>query len=389
MYNFEKKTRLSERVMNLVRVCKIRSFKRLYSSIPHHSENCGPKDYFNSEDPSSNTPVTESVGNLVNISSMDQTQMKKYFDLMLESCRESSPEQFSMGLRAYGKDNLALALHFTLHSLNVELASIKNSVTNPSTSLMRLNWWKTALKDTLRSPIQSVNTPPLIALACLNQLFSKETPASGEPFSIRYSNFRGYFKSRESDLQWKQPPTLSAVETYAENIYSHFLYTQIRCVMRNLSLDVTARSAIQKEAEHAASHLGKCYGMIQLLRGTPIHAQNSMTYLPADLCAKHGVSEDMIYNEIFKEKPGSNAKETSNVVFELADTANTHLKLARSLDVTKELRPTFWSSFICQTFLDRLEKADFNIYDPSLTMESMRLHYLYNLYSKPLFGTKF
>lgn len=46
-----------------------------------------------------------------------------------------------------------------------------------------------------------------------------------------------------------------------------------------------------READHAASHLGKAVGISTLLRGAAFHASQRRSYMPIDLCAKHGVSQ--------------------------------------------------------------------------------------------------
>jgi hypothetical protein len=46
-----------------------------------------------------------------------------------------------------------------------------------------------------------------------------------------------------------------------------------------------------KDADHAASHVGKAVGITTLLRGTGYHASRRRSYLPIELCAEHGLSQ--------------------------------------------------------------------------------------------------
>lgn len=113
---------------------------------------------------------------------------------------------------------------------------------------------------------------------------------------------------------------MEALEHYAEGTYSTLLYILLHiCGVKNI------------HADHAASHIGKAWGICILLRGTMHHAQKQTTYLPASLCAKYGVTEEMIYACI-------NRKEIEDVVFEVADHAKAHLDYARKIakDVPKE-----------------------------------------------------
>jgi hypothetical protein len=58
-----------------------------------------------------------------------------------------------------------------------------------------------------------------------------------------------------------------------------------------LYLQLGAAGGASKEADHAASHVGKAVGLTTLLRGTRYHASHRRSYLPIDLCAQHGVSQ--------------------------------------------------------------------------------------------------
>lgn len=58
-----------------------------------------------------------------------------------------------------------------------------------------------------------------------------------------------------------------------------------------LYLQLAAAGVASKEADHAASHLGKAVGITTLLKGTAFHASNRRSYLPLDWCADHRVSQ--------------------------------------------------------------------------------------------------
>ena len=66
--------------------------------------------------------------------------------------------------------------------------------------------------------------------------------------------------------------------------------------------------------DHATSHLGKAVGITQLLKGTVYHAQRRRVYLPADIMAKEGVTE----NQLTQGEPTA---ELTNVVYEVAAVA--------------------------------------------------------------------
>lgn len=81
-----------------------------------------------------------------------------------------------------------------------------------------------------------------------------------------------------------------------------------------LYVQAEAAGVKNSELDHASSHLGKAVGITTLLRGTVYHAQRRRVYLPADLLAQEGVSEDQLIR-------GEPSEGLNNVVFEVASAA--------------------------------------------------------------------
>jgi NADH dehydrogenase [ubiquinone] 1 alpha subcomplex assembly factor 6 len=127
-------------------------------------------------------------------------------------------------------------------------------------------------------------------------------------------------------------------------------------------------------ADHAASHLGKALGMVNLLRGTPAHAKQRRLYLPLDVCAKHGaVAED-----VFR---GKNTEAIKDATHEVASVAKAHLDSSRGMASTLRgvarkgsassstpVKPetVFLPAIAASTYLEKLESVDFDAFHPSL-----------------------
>jgi len=145
--------------------------------------------------------------------------------------------------------------------------------------------------------------------------------------------------------------SLAALENFAEDTTSSLLY-----------LTLESLGLRHPEADHAASHIGKAVGISFLLRGTPYHLRSRHTYLPIELLAKHGVSEEALYRGELDR-----AQNLPEIIFEIASTAHAHLKHARELkQVPKEAYPALYPAFIAEDYLNKLEKAKFNVFDPAL-----------------------
>lgn len=116
-----------------------------------------------------------------------------------------------------------------------------------------------------------------------------------------------------------------------------------------------------READHAASHLGKAIAMALLLRGTPYQASKRCSYLPLELCSQHKVSQEDIYR-------GTVSDGLCDVTFAVAAAAMGHLQEARKL--VKQLPPVaaqvMQQGTLAGLYLNALEKAGFNVFDPKL-----------------------
>ena len=89
---------------------------------------------------------------------------------------------------------------------------------------------------------------------------------------------------------------------------------------------------------------------------------------------KYGATEEEIFNL-------KNSKNLEDVVFDVASLAKDHLDLSRSLSahVPKHATHIFYPAFVCQVILERLEKANFDIFHPSLDPKVLKLPIIWNM----------
>lgn len=170
----------------------------------------------------------------VDIGRMGAKERSHYLNvLMPELCKQWSPELYQLGLRVSGMMSpLQRDLFFTLFALNGEIGHIKDATKSPSTGMLRVEWWRSGIRSALRGD-QCARVPVLIALAIINRTIREQNETSGlsPPHrELRFSDFRELFRWRELDLQWRQPATYDILEKYAEGVYSHLLYAQLKSV---------------------------------------------------------------------------------------------------------------------------------------------------------------
>ncbi|KAH3846727.1 hypothetical protein DPMN_089030 [Dreissena polymorpha] len=114
-------------------------------------------------------------------------------------------------------------------------------------------------------------------------------------------------------------------------------------------------------ADHAASHLGRCQGLVTHLRGVRYHATRGKVYLPIELIIKHKVSQE----QVLRQKDDASLRD---LAYEVASQAHIHLEKARGFKnkVPRDAYPFFLNSVICEKYLKDLQLANFNIFHESL-----------------------
>ncbi|XP_073924967.1 NADH dehydrogenase (ubiquinone) complex I, assembly factor 6 isoform X2 [Castor canadensis] len=214
---------------------------------------------------------------------------------------------------------------FALRAFNVELAQVKDSVSEKTTGLMRMQFWKKAVED-----IYCDNPPH-------------------QPVAIELW--------KEKNLDDKAYRNIQELENYAENTQSSLLY---------LTLEILGIKDLH--ADHAASHIGKAQGIVTCLRATPYHGSRRKVFLPMDICMLHGVSQ-----EDFLRK--NRDKNMRDVIYDIASQAHLHLKHARSFHKSIPVKafPAFLQTVSLEDYLKKIQRVDFDIFHPSLQQKNTLL----------------
>lgn len=168
--------------------------------------------------------------------------------------------------------------------------------------------------------------------------------------------------TQDQDLDTDQPRELADLEVYAEKTASSLLYLTLECLgVRDNTVD------------RAGSHAGVAIGLTTLLRGTPYHGAVQQIYLPEELMVKHNLTLDDHFEAAQDPKKGA---KLAPVVFDVACRAMDHLREARALqqELPKHSRAAFLPVVATSLYLEKLEKVNFNAYDPTLFQRSA-LHF--------------
>jgi len=306
----------------------------------------------------------------------------------------------------------ALDAYLSLRTLNIDLSLIADSTSAATIGALRMQFWRDSVARALSS------TPPkepvAVLLSSAASSLSSRTDGKSH-FSKSWLN--RIINTREQYLHNPPYVDMAALESYAENTYSTLLY-----------LTLSALPLPSLTADHLASHIGKAQGIAAVLRGLPLLAfppppnhhsnrqglggaagqfaptssrQGTVT-LPLDIMASAGLREEEVLRK------GAAATGLRDAVFSVATRANDHLITAREMlrnvragrDVghdfehgddaeharyevgqTRQTQAAevergfgvLMPAVATQMWLDRLQKADFDVFEPSLRRSDWRL----------------
>uniref|UniRef100_A0A8C3RQV9 NADH dehydrogenase (ubiquinone) complex I, assembly factor 6 n=1 Tax=Chelydra serpentina TaxID=8475 RepID=A0A8C3RQV9_CHESE len=238
---------------------------------------------------------------------------------------------------------------FALRAFNVELAQIKDSITQKTIGLMRMEFWRKAVEDIY------CDNPP-------HQPVAIELWKAIKRHNLTKRWLLKIIDEREKNLDDRAYRNIQELETYADNTHSALLY---------LTLETLGVRDIH--ADHAASHIGKAQGIVTCLRATPYHSKRQKVFLPMDICMLHGVSQEDFIR-------ANQEKNLRDVIYNIASQAHVHLEHARSFskNVPVKAFPAFLYTVALEDYLYKIQKVDFNIFHPSLHKKSTLLPlYLY------------
>lgn len=272
---------------------------------------------------------------------------------------------------------------------------------------MRMQFWR----DTVTKALAGSPPKEPVAILLAHVADDLDQRSNGKA-RLSKNWFHRVINTREQHLANPPYPTLASLEGYAENTYSTLLY-----------LTLSALPQASLTTDHIASHIGKAMGIAAVLRGIPLVAfppqqplvpngspagqtgsMQGAVLLPLDVMAEANVREEDVFRQ------GAAAPGLKDAVFAVATRANDHLITAR--EMLSKLRAegtlghefehqndeehqysaqqlsvgqdaqlveveqafgVFMPSIATQSWLDRLQKADFDIFDTSLRTVDWKL----------------
>jgi len=225
---------------------------------------------------------------------------------------------------------------WALLAFNLEIARVREAVSQPIIGQIRLQWWRDAIDEIYTGKLprrHEVVEPLAVAI---------------EAHRLTRTHFDTLIDGRDFDLGDEPPASLAALETYLEKTSSRLIDLQLEI------LGIEAPVAFE-----AARHIGIAWGLIGLVRALPFHVAQGRLYLPADLMATAGLDRDAV-------RRGKPSAALLTVAKQLTERAAEHLGCARRLKVPRAARPALLLAAPARRHLRRIVRAGHDPFDPRI-----------------------
>lgn len=245
-----------------------------------------------------------------------------------------------MSVRRYDRDRFVTSLFappaaredlFTLYAFNIEIARIRETVSEPMLGQIRLQWWRDAMDCVCRG--DPAHHPVADDLSALIRRQSLPRPM-----------FDRLIEARELDMQDQPPESMAQLKLYVEDSSAGLA-----------ALAALVLGGEDGATQEAARHVGQAWGLVGLLRAHAFSIKSRRLYLPVK---ERGL-------DIEEVLAGETPRGLIELTEQIAATAASHLVSARKLrrEVTKSARPALLPAKLADGYLAKLRKAGFNPVD--------------------------
>jgi phytoene synthase len=253
---------------------------------------------------------------------------------MLSNCaqtvRSGDRDRFLCAMFAPAQHREAL---FSLYAFNLEIARIRDSVTEPLIGQMRLQWWR----DALFSMAQGTAPHHPVAEALSETLLN---------YDLTTSHLECLLESREADMTDEQPRDMASLMAYAEGTSAPLIH---------LSLEILG--VLDTASHGVAKDVGVAWALTGLMRSLPMYAAVNKFFVPQDICHRAGI-------EVFEfvQQPVSDAlREFILIVSNQARALITSARSHRNV-IPRKAIPALLPATLAENYLSILKGANYDPY---------------------------
>ncbi len=221
-----------------------------------------------------------------------------------------------------------------LFAFNLEIARVRESVSEPMLGQIRLQWWRDAINEIYAGTERQHPVVQHLAIAIRGHGLTRE-------------KLDELVDTREFDLTDGPPATLPELEDYAAGSSGALL---------ELVQEVLGQHG-RASPITAARHIGIAWSLVGLIRAFPYHARTKRLFLPAGLLDSAGIDRRQLFER-------ATAPGLSQVVEQLVVAAEKHLTGARALrpEIPTNARAGLLLATLATTYIRAIRRAS---YEPS------------------------
>ena len=182
--------------------------------------------------------------------------------------READPDRWLAGLFLREPEREAVT---ALYAFNIEIARIRDLVSQPLPGEVRLQWWRDLVDGDARGDVAA--HPVAASLMTAVRRHALPLPA-----------LAGVIDARVHDLYDDLFATVGDLEAYCGATSS---------VLLRLATLILA-GGTEPGSVDAAGHAGVAYGIVGLLRAVPHHALRGRVIIPLDVMERNGATSQMV-----------------------------------------------------------------------------------------------
>ncbi|MFO7582384.1 phytoene/squalene synthase family protein [Guyparkeria sp.] len=166
-----------------------------------------------------------------------------------------------------------------LRALDVSLAEISETISEPQVAMSKLDWWRQALLDMTEGRAEHPVVQSL--LAALDELGYAEEARSADSFFVARLEER--LGATRVELEYEGFAAEDDLRSFLDARYGSLFSLYARLLEAD------------EDATRAAQTLGRWHGRLERARLLGRHARAGRVYLPADQLAAHGLDEADLY----------------------------------------------------------------------------------------------
>jgi phytoene synthase len=235
-----------------------------------------------------------------------------------------------------------------LYAFNVEIARVREQISQPLPGEIRLQWWTDMLAGAGHGGVEG--NP--VAAELMRAIRTHGLPVE------RLSRL---IDEHQFDLYNDPMPSMAALEAYIHDTSAALFALGARIMGR------------QSEAtDHLARHAGLAQGFARVIATLPLDAARRQLFVPLQVLESHGSGMEEVF-------AGKQTPQLRAALDQLIGEARGHLKTAFELlaDAPPEVRPLFLPLALVRRDLKRMARADSDLFAPRVTS---RLRTLWTLW---------